>query len=254
MKIDIKIIKNLEDEQEFINKINQINQQDKNIKFCIDFEFNGKEIGLMQLYITKLNLIYLLNPEFFTLENKKRLIDKVFLSSNKKILHGSESNDIPYIFNKLLQRDPNKILLFINNFYDTRFICSYLGFPKCNLYQALINCNIINKEKLLYLKDIEDKLGKIWKIRWNPKSLNSNEKLYALYDVIFLSRLFRKQKKLCKQQKLKINRLSYALRIVLLFRQNLLDNFNIKKINNFEEYFGKILDIDYLKKLRLILY
>jgi hypothetical protein len=254
MNIKIKTIKNLEDEIKFIEILNQINQQDKKIKFCIDFEFNGKDIGLMQLYITKLNLLYLLNPEFFTLENKKILIDNVFLSLNKKILHGSESNDIPYIFNKLLQRDPNKILLFINNFYDTRFICSYLGFTKCNLYQALINSNIIKEEKLLYLKNVEEKLGKIWKIRWNPKSLNSNEKLYALYDVIFLSKLFRKQKHLCKENNLKINRLLYALRIVILFRQDLLHHYEIKKIEDLEEYFGNILSIDYLKKLRSIIY
>jgi len=208
----------------------------------------------MQLYITKINIVFLLNPEFFTPENKSILIEKVFLSKNKKILHGSESNDIPYIFNKLLQRDPNKILLFLNNFYDTRFICSFLSFPRCNLYQAMISCDIINNEKLLYLKNIEEKLGKIWKIKWNPFTLNSNEKLYALYDVVYLSKLFRKQKKLCKQQKLKINRLQYALRIVLLYRQNFLHHYEIKKIDNIEEYFGKILEIDYLRKLRLILY
>lgn len=252
MKIKIETIKDLEDENKFIEILKNLEQINK-INFCIDFEFNGKDIGLMQLYITKLNLIFLLNPETFTPENKSILIDKVFLSSNKKILHGSESNDIPYIFNKLLQREPNKILLFINNFYDTRFICSYLGFSKCNLYQALINCNIINEEKLLYLKNIEEKLGKIWKIKWNPKTLNSNEKLYALYDVILLSRLFRKQKKLCKQKNLKFNRLIYALRIVLLYRQNLLHNYEIKKIDNIEEYYNNILEIDYLRKLRSII-
>jgi len=254
MKINIKTIKTLEDEEEFIRILNKIDKEIDKIKFCIDFEFNGKDLGLMQLYITKLNIIFLLNPESFTLENKTILIEKVFLSKNKKILHGSESNDIPYIFNKLLNRDPNKIVLFINNFYDTRFICSLLSFPRCNLYQALINCNLIKQEKIDYLKDIEEKLGKIWKIHWDPKTLNSNEKLYALYDVLYLSRLFRKQKKLCKQNKLYISRLSYALRIVLLYRQNLLHYFEIKKIDGYEEYFGNILEIDYLKKLRLILY
>ena len=250
MKIKIETIKNLEDENKFIEILKNINGE---IKFCIDFEFNGKEIGLMQLYITKINIVFLLNPENFTPENKEILIDKVFLSSNKKILHGSESNDIPYIINRLLKRDLNKILLFINNFYDTRFICSFLSFPRCNLYQALINCNIINPERLEYLKNIEEKLGKIWKIKWDPKTINLNEKLYALYDVTYLSKLFRKQKKLCKQQNLKINRLFYALRIVLLYRQNLLQHYEIKKIENIEEYFGRILEIDYLKKLRTIL-
>lgn len=258
MKIQIKTIKNLEDENKFIeilkniNNINNINEGINKIKFCIDFEFNGKEIGLMQLYITKINIIFLLNPETFTSENKTILINKVFLSSNKKILHGSESNDIPYIINKLLERDLNKILLFINNFYDTRFICSLLSFPRCNLYQALINCEIIKSDKIEFLNNIEKKLGKIWKINWDPKTLNTNEKLYALYDVIYLSKLFRKQKKLCKQQNLKFNRLLYALRIVILYRQNLLNHYEIKKIDNIEEYFGRILEIDYLKKLRTI--
>ena len=274
MKIKIKSIKNKFDEEEFVKileevkretiqvnkKTNQINgetmqdnkETNQNINFCIDFEFNGKEIGLMQLYITKLNLIFLLNPETFSKKNKSILIDVVFLSKNKKILHGSESNDIPYIFNKLLNREPDKILLFLNNYYDTRFICSLLSFPRCNLYQALINCEIINDSKLVYLKNVEEKLGKIWKIKWNPITLDYNEKLYALYDVIFLSKLLRKQKKLCKINGLNINKLLYALRIVLLYRQNLLNHFKIKKIENVEEYFGKILDIDYLRKLRSI--
>jgi ribonuclease D len=118
----------------------------------------------------------------------------------------------------------------------------------------MISCDIIKEEKLSYLKNVEEKLGKIWKIKWNPSTLNSNEKLYALYDVVYLSKLFRKQKKLCKQQKLKINRLEYALRIVLLYRQNLLQNYDIKKMDNIETYFGNILEIDYLRKLRTILY
>jgi hypothetical protein len=248
MKIKIQIIKNKLDEDEFIKILEKIKTTD--INFCIDFEFNGKQIGLMQLYITKLNLIFLLNPETFSNKNKSILIDVIFLSKNKKILHGSESNDIPYIFNKLLERDPDKILLFLNNYYDTRFICSLLSFPRCNLYQSLINCNIIKQDKVDYLMSVEKKLGKIWKINWNPLTLNYNETLYALYDVIFLSKLFRKQKKLCKINQLNIKRLSYALRIVILYRQNLLDNFKIEKIDNVEEYFGKILDIDYLKKLR----
>jgi ribonuclease D len=253
MKIKINIIKTLDDENKFINLLINNNLDKNKVKFCIDFEFNGKNIGLMQLYITKLNLVYLLNPDFFTQINKNILIEKIFLSNNKKILHGSESNDIPYIFNKLLNREPDKIQLFLNNYYDTRFICSLLSFPKCNLYQALINSDILNQEKIDYLKTVEHKLGKIWKINWNPKTLNSNEKIYAYSDVLYLSKLFRQQKRMCKKNNLSISRLSYALRIVLLYRQNLLEHFKIKKIDNYESYFGKILDIDYLRKLRLIL-
>ena len=58
---------------------------------------------------------------------------------------------------------------------------------------------------------------------------------------------------MCKQQNLKINRLFFALRIVILYRQNFIHQIEIKKINNIEEYFGRILEIDYLKKLRTIL-
>jgi len=253
MKVKIICITNLSEENLFIDTINKINENDKKIKFCIDFEFNRKELGLMQLYITKLNLLYLLNPETFTIENKKILIDKIFISKNIKILHGSESNDIPYIFNKLLKRNPNLIGSFINNFYDTRFICSYLGFEKCNLYSALESFNIVDQDKILYLKSIENKMGKIWKIHWDPSKLNTYEKIYALYDVLLLSKLFRKQNHVCKVKKLHLSRLAYALRIILLYRQNLLNHFQIKKIENYQDYFGLILDIDYLKKLRLIL-
>jgi hypothetical protein len=253
MKVKIICITNLSEENLFIETINKINETDKKIKFCIDFEFNKKELGLMQLYITKLNVLYLLNPDNFTIENKTILIDKIFISKNIKILHGSESNDIPYIFNKLLERKPNLISAFINNFYDTRFICSYLGFKKCNLYSALESFNIVDQDKILYLKSIENKMGVIWKIHWDPSKLNTYEKIYALYDVLLLSKLFRKQKHICKVKKLHLSRLAYALRLVLLYRQNLLNHFQIKKIENYQDYFGSILDIDYLKKLRLIL-
>ena len=253
MKILIITIKDKNDENDFIKIINEIDETNKKIKFCIDFEFNKKELGLMQLYITYINKIYLFNPEFFSTNNKLIMIQKIFLSQNKKILHGSESNDIPYIFNTLLQRDPDKICLFINNYYDTRFICSYLGFVKCNLYSALISCKIINEEKLKYLESIEHKMGDIWKIRWNPLTLSNYEKIYAFNDVLFLSKLFRKQKNLCKIAKLKLRRLAYALRIVILYRQNMLQYFNIEKIDNVENYFTKIIDIEYLRKLKLIL-
>jgi len=73
--------------------------------------------------------------------------------------------------------------------------------------------------------------------------------IYALYDVLLLSKLFRKQKHLCKINVLHLERLALALRISLLYRQNLLHNYKIK-IENPEEYFGSILDIDYLRILR----
>ena len=66
----IEILKNINEANGEINGINKINK----IKFCIDFEFNGKDVGLMQLYITKINIVFLLNPENFTPENKKILI------------------------------------------------------------------------------------------------------------------------------------------------------------------------------------
>ena len=54
----IIIIKNITNENDMINIISNIDENDKKIKFCIDFEFNKKECGLMQLYITKINKIY----------------------------------------------------------------------------------------------------------------------------------------------------------------------------------------------------
>jgi len=245
MIITIKIIKNIQDENEMINYISNIDENDKKIRFCIDFEFNNKNCGLMQLYITKLNVIYLLSPETFTSLNKEKLIQKIFISSNDKILHGSESLDIPYIYNQLLKGKIDWIIKFTNHLYDTRFICAFLNFPRCNIYQSLINFNLIDNKRLEELKNIESKLGKIWRIHWDASKLTNNEAQYALYDVLYLSKLFKKQKSYAKQKNIKLHTLFYITRLVFLFKQNYLKfaEFKLDETINIDEY----LNIEYFK-------
>ena len=63
---------------------------------------------------------------------------------NIKILHGSESLDIPYIFDKVLLNNKHDILLFLRTIIDTRFLCFD---KKCSLYELLYSTKTINDKQ-----------------------------------------------------------------------------------------------------------
>jgi hypothetical protein len=162
-----------------INKF--IVSQNKNLTekhfIGIDYEFNkvskdNKDIALMQLNLENDNntsYIFILYPPELSKENFDILIS---LMTNKyiyKILHGSESLDIPYIYNQLL-KTKDKIEKFCINFYDTKFLCEYQQIEnnyngKCSIYDLLLGQNIITQNKVDYLNNIEEKMGPIYLIK-----------------------------------------------------------------------------------------
>jgi hypothetical protein len=157
----------------------------------IDYEFNNKEVALCQMSFypkRKLKYIFIFNPHS---HNFDYLIKYVFLSENiKKILHGSDSLDIPYIYSVL--KDKDNITKFTNTIIDTRFLCEYYKFiskhqdNKCSLYTALLYFNTIDTNFYDYIKENEKKLGKIYKIKWNIQTITNKELEYVLYDVLYL--------------------------------------------------------------------
>ena len=166
----------------------------------IDYEFSERIIALMQINFETIwdektptvSYIWLVNPGEFN-ENQTKLLTK-FLMTNQnihKILHGSDSLDIPYMYNILFKDDKETILRFTNKVVDTRFLCEYfrtsIGLDrKCSIYDALLYFKTINEKKWQHLNDTHDSMGPVQDIKWNIHKLSSYHIKYALYDVLFL--------------------------------------------------------------------
>jgi hypothetical protein len=171
----------------------------------IDFEFNkvsrtDRDVALMQINLEDdgdKGYIFILDPRI--IKNKKKLIELLTIKSGIKILHGSESLDIPYLFDKLLKTKEN-IDKFCNNFYDTKYICDYNKQKNvgCGIYDILLSSKIITKNKFDELEKMSDDIGPLYNIHIDIKKLlgttkkNYNIFIYSLYDVIYLPELIKK--------------------------------------------------------------
>lgn len=217
----------------FYKEINDFYNESLNnnkLILSIDFEFNQKNIALMQLsfeYQDK-SKYYILYPPYLDNQIKNSFINKILINKNiKKVMHGCESLDIPYIYNFLLNNDLNNIILFTNSLYDTRYYCEYLNIynnniKKCSLYEALKNYKIIDDYIYKYLIDNEKNMGDIWKIKIDINNMTDQLIYYSIYDTIFLKKLFLQTNKQLKS----INKFEYHLfneyfRFTLLERNNI---------------------------------
>jgi hypothetical protein len=144
-------------------------------------------------------LIFIINPLSF---NKNEMHDFVYYTlcskKIKKILHGSDSLDIPNIYGNFFKNAPELIIKFTRSLMDTKLFCEYykasiLGIKeasRCGMYETLLFFEIIDDEKM---KDF-DKIDKGMPIHedrtWYVDKLGENQLKYALYDVLFLKDLF----------------------------------------------------------------
>jgi hypothetical protein len=167
----------------------------------IDLEFTqvtkeSKDIAIMQLNLENNTSGYIFIFKPSELPNYNVII-KLFTNVHIiKILHGSESLDIPYLFNQLLITKEN-IDNFCNNFYDTKFLCNYYNIlnnikESCGIYSLLYNHNIITLEQLNYMNKIEQDMGHIQNIVIDIHNMDANILKYALYDVLYLPQLIKK--------------------------------------------------------------
>jgi hypothetical protein len=189
-----------------INKFidNQIKNNSENHYIGIDFEFEQvskekKNIALMQINLENDSndaYIYIFKPDTLAKEQLDIIIKLLTNPRIYKILHGSESLDIPYIFNQLLVTHEN-INLFCSNFYDTKFLCEYYNICNkvdylCGIYSLLENHKIIDNSHIIKLNKIEEEMGEIQYIDIDINNMDDNLLKYALYDVIFLPQLIKK--------------------------------------------------------------
>jgi hypothetical protein len=211
----------------------------------LDFEFNTKKVALMQinfeqpnLDLYKISLIFMFNPNQLSHNWKLFFIQKILCNLNcYKILHGSDSLDIPYLYGDLLFNNNKYIEKFTSRFIDTKFLCEYkfyiknLELGKCKIYHVLKDDGIITKVKYNELLKNEKKMGPIYDIIINVNNMSKHLINYTLYDVLYLTHLVDNFKKIP----------NYSLIIeitqfIFLEKRKITNNIpyqEINKINNF---------------------
>lgn len=170
----------------------------------IDYEYSVKKIQLAQMNfehnVALQSMIMMVSPNELEPVMTENWINLIICNDFiKKILHGSDSLDIPYMYEHMLDNDPDKIIKFTNTLIDTRFLCEYyksnkLGSTdsKCSIYDpepsrsAVFYFGVISEEKQQELADLLDSMPPVHDITWNIHKMPKSQVLYAQYDVIFL--------------------------------------------------------------------
>jgi hypothetical protein len=170
----------------------------------IDFEFNTKKIALMQISFETykpsldkpLSRYFIIYPPELSNKTVNFLKDNI-LSNSKilKILHGSESLDLPYIVDELYNNDMEGLIDFFLSMIDTKYLCEYLNDvynrqKVCRIYDMLLNYEIIDQRIYQILDKNEDEMGPIYKIIIDINNLSEALKKYSIYDVIYLGKTF----------------------------------------------------------------
>lgn len=172
----------------------------KIVNIGLDFEFNARKIALIQINFESANLqenspfnvIWIVDPNNFTKKMQHFIINNLMKNKNiHKILHGSDSLDIPYLYNILFNNNKAIIFKFTEKIFDTRFLCEYFKISidedkKCSIYEALLFFGTINEKKYKELYEIHESMGPVQDISWNINKLSSYHLKYVLYDVLFL--------------------------------------------------------------------
>lgn len=226
-----------------------IQLQNKKI-IAIDLEFNKVSKSLRDVALIQLNLeivdknegiLFVLDPKILNSKElkvlKKLLTDPTII----KILHGGESLDIPYLLNQLLENDIDMIKNFLNNLYDTKYLCEYKHIEenqkrKCSIYDLYKEFNVINEKIYNDLNNIENIIGPIYLIHINIKKLAPKVLEYAVYDVLYLVSLYHKIVKISDYYNILIPNITQHI-----FFYKRIENIYFKKINdiviNYNNYY-----------------
>ena len=256
------VVKNKKDLNNMISYFIYFLKLKSNFK-CIgmDFEFNssteGKKIALFQINLeTEKNNanIYLFYPPDLSDKQIKVLVDLLINKDIKKVLHGAESLDIPYLFKNILTTNKlrNK---FCNNLFDTRYMCEYYNLEnsnenKCKIYHILREMNVIDDVIMKMLLDNEEKMGPIYLVDIDVRNLDEFTMLYSAFDVLYLPALLLQFPKNETYNKLipEITCFNYLDRYEDIFNKPFSELLN--KINNFfviyekNNFFNKIKLLD----------
>ena len=242
------------------------NKKEKKIYIGLDFEFTENKIALCQVSFFPQRLhkfIFVYNPKILSDYQQELIIKTIFTAKNiTKITHGSDSLDIPYIFEELFRLDSEKMLRFTENLIDTRFLCEYVKIfsnsqdKKCSIYDALLYFKSISKKKYDELMKNNDVMGPIQDVQWEIKKMGSHHLKYVVYDVLYLKKFlldifnFATEKNTILTEQLKF--IAPLTRFIFYERYQLSDILTISKkmtddVNNYI-----VISLDKTKKLTMI--
>ena len=215
----IYIVNNIVNKKIFIDILTKLQKKELNkVKLSLDYEYNYRKIGLCQVMINskEVNKIFLFIPSYFSNREQQLIKDTIYLSKYKKILHGSESLDIPYIYGMLGNK--KDIIKFTSKMYDTRFMCDQVKLlgQKCSLYEGLVNTKTITKDDYDNLMKIYNRNPNLYKLHWNVNNMPKDAYLYAAFDVLYLKKFYKNLTKY--PENLIINDIS---RLIFLERNNI---------------------------------
>ena len=237
---NINIIKNI------ITQYLKYLDENNDLYLGLDFEFNNKKIALAQL---NLDLFTFDNKQVILIFNPEDVFDlfrKIILHKNLWIiLHGSESLDLPFLIRDIVKKKKDMVKFF-QKLIDTKFLCEFSIIndkdAKCKINYFLHQQKVISSKTLDTILQNEEKMGPIYLVDVNIKTLSPELLLYSSYDVIFLPELIRK---------LQINtpfiQIVRFLQINFMMKYDLLKDFNytkdiIAKLNN--SYFENVKSIN----------
>lgn len=166
----------------------------------IDYEFTQRQNKLAQLCYETPKFKSSVNRSYIWVicpgeleENMKVIFLKYSMecSKIKKLTNGSDSLDVPYMFEHLFQQNKRIIKNFSKSVIDLRFYCEYFKVirsndKKCSIYDLLQYFKTITKEKYDELEQINHYMGPTADRVWDIHNLSSYHLKYAYYDVLFL--------------------------------------------------------------------
>lgn len=169
--------------------------------YCgLDFEFTNTDIAMIQCnFETSLlnpskkhiNYIWVFNPNHDT-DITQYFIDNIMTNEKCiKILQGSDSLDVPYIYSDLFKSDPAIFKKFIIDTVDVRFLCEYYKISmdmdrKCTIYSALRDFDVISEKQINKLQAIDARIGPKNEQPWDIYNMLQRHIEYVIFDVIYL--------------------------------------------------------------------
>jgi len=292
---DIMVLTDRHKIDAFFNRVRKIiGVQNENIQAGLDFEFDYNfktkthDMALGQIALASTSdtmhtntqtVIALFDFRLFNPSQKKTFITDILINPTVlKILHGSESLDLPAL--RLFIKNDKLFKIFLSQMTDTRFLCEaynvlrlkypdnwagsqYVYDKKCGIYNALYSTRTITKQEF-------DKLNSIqvdYRVRWSISKLSNTQITYAAADVMFLRNLLKSYTVLLGCNMIKKVNIAYGLS--MLHRMGITQDAStgtstasivtqntIVKSNTavLEFTFKDLLQIDYLRKPLTMLY
>lgn len=224
-----------------------IRLNDEYVYTGLDFEFNTKVVALMQINFEQqfkdlfnYSLIFLFDPNQLNYKWKNLLTERILCHNMVyKILHGSDSLDIPFIYQELLENNIDLIKNFNISFIDTKFLCEFSYFiknkelGKCKINYLLLKEGIITQNKFDKLQKEENEMGPIYDIIININNISQLLLNYTLYDVLYLYHLTDYYKSNLNN----FNLINEITQLTLMQKREIISIVPVKEINNINNFY-----------------